>query len=207
MNKGCFTTLLSILMLFCFASSSAAQSTKEISMEEINHEVQLYLLIASRDSTNSLPLPSTMEPVVTQLKATLPFANYRLATSFLNRVRDGGDLNVSGVGSPLTPIPTNSNNPTFYNFGLKDVRINNGANGRTYIRVKHFSFGLRVPVVSAITPGEGGKAGYPVVNYEQTGINTEMSIGEGVPTIVGTLTTSQPNEVFVLVISIQRPKG
>jgi hypothetical protein len=40
--------------------------------------------------------------------------------------------------------------------------------------------------------------------YEDTGINTQMSVREGEPTLVGTLNTSRPGQLFVIVITVKR---
>jgi len=52
--------------------------------------------------------------------------------------------------------------------------------------------------------GDKAAQGYPVIQYEDTGINTQMSVREGEPTLVGTLNTSRPGQLFALVITIKR---
>jgi hypothetical protein len=205
-----FTLLLTVLTIHNIAVAQTKGEKDEASpidssrAESVNHEVQLYLLVASKDPVGVLPLPASLDKVVKQLKSTLPYSSYKLATSFLNRVEDKGSLEVSGVGSPLTPSTANSTNPTFYNFSFTNIRYDSGVTNQILIHMSNFRFGLRVPIVSAIVPGEGGRAGYPVVNYEQIGIQTKISIPEGAPTIVGTLTTNRPDEIFILVVSAKR---
>ncbi len=173
--------------------------------EQVDHEVQLYLLQASDGSGERSDLPPLLGDAVKQLKATLPFSNYRLAATLLSRVRDGGNLEVSGVGGlPLMTTPANPNAPTFFNFNLGSVALVKGANNQPFIQVARFRFGLKVPVQTATTRVEGGSAGYPVIQYQDTGLSTGVSVREGVPTILGTLPASQTNETYVLVLNLKR---
>jgi hypothetical protein len=170
----------------------------------MNHDVQLHLLAASNEPGGG-GVPPSMEGVVRQLRSMLPFSNYRVATTFINRVRDGGSVEVSGVGgAPLAAATANSTSPTFFNFGLHDVRLIAGADEQPFVQVGRLRFGLKVPVQTASVAGEGGKAGYPVIQYQDTGITTEMSVREGTPTVVGTLAASRPDESFILVITLKR---
>jgi hypothetical protein len=47
----------------------------------------------------------------------------------------------------------------------------------------------------------------PVINYEPTGINTRVSIGEGVPTLVGTMTTGRSDESYIVVVTVRPNTG
>ena len=151
-----------------------------------------------------------MEAVARQLKATLPFAGYRVSTSFLNRVRDGGSVEVSGVGGPMLfaqPAGAAANpgvSPTFFSFSLSRVKLITGDDGQPYIRLDKFRLGLRVPVQTATTRVEGSTQGHPVIQYQDTGLTTEVSVREGTPTVVGTLAASRPDELFVVVLTIRR---
>ena len=184
---------------------SAPAARAEARRDEVNHDVQLYLLAASNEPGDRGNVPQSVEGVLRQLRATLPFSNYRLATTFLNRVRDGGTLEVSGVGgAPLLAGPSNSASPAFFRFNLQRVRLLAGADGQPFIQVEKLHFGLKIPVQTASVGGEGGKPSYPVIQYQDTGISTEMSVREGVPTVVGTMTSSQPGEAFILVVTLKR---
>jgi hypothetical protein len=185
--------------------NSQSAKTEDMKREQINHEVQLYLLVASDAPGERSNIPQLLDGAVRQLKDTLPFANYRLASTFVDRVRDGGTLEVSGVGGfPLVTTPANSNTPTFFTFSLGGVLLVRGADDQPFIQVGRFRFGLKVPIQTSITHSEGNNTGYPVINYQDTGISTELSVREGVPTIVGTLAANRPNESYVLVLTLKR---
>lgn len=172
--------------------------------EGVNHDVQLHLLAASHDP-GGVGVPQGMEAVIRQLRTTLPFTNYRVAATFLNRVRDGGHVDVSGVGgAPLTDAATNPTSPTFFNFSLSDVRLLDGGDAQPLTRVGRLRFGLKVPVQTANVSAEGGKAGYPVIQYQDTGISTQVSVREGAPTVIGTLAANRPGESLILVLTVRR---
>jgi hypothetical protein len=190
------------------SQNSSAAATEDLKREQINHEVQLYLLIASDTPGERSGIPPALDGAVRQLKETLPFTNYRLASTFVDRVRDGGSLEVSGVGGfPLMPTPANSNTPTFFTFALSGVTLVRGANDQPFIQVARFRFGLKVPIQTGTTHSEGGIGSYPVIQYQDTGISTELSAREGVPTIIGTLAANQPTESYVLVLTLKRTVG
>ena len=199
-------------LALCAGASVAAQTQNAVvaaradaERAEVNHDVQLYLLAASNEPGGGGNVPQAVEGALKQLRATLPFSNYRLATSFLNRVRDGGTVEVSGVGgAPLVANPPNSVSPAFFKFSLHRVRLLAGADAQPFIQVEKLYFGLKVPVQTASVGGEGGKPSYPVIQYQDTGISTEMSVREGTPTVVGTMTSSQPGESYVLVMTLKR---
>jgi len=184
---------------------SPATASADAQRNEINHEVLVYLLAAAAAPGAGSDVPQPLEPVIKQLRAALPFANFRLAATFLHRVKDGGNLEVSGVGgSPLITAPTNSGNPTFLQLSVSDVRSVADDAGQPFVRIGRFRFGLKVPIVTATTRSEGGSAGYPVIQYQDAGISTVLSVREGTPTIVGTLPAGRTDESFVLVISVKR---
>jgi hypothetical protein len=184
---------------------SSAATNADVKREGMNHDVQLHLLAASNEPGGGGNVPPSMEGVIRQLRAALPFSNYRLATTFLNRVRDGGSVEVSGVGGlPLAVGTANTTSPTFLQFNLSNVRLFAGANDQQFIQVERLRFGLKVPIQTASVSGEGGRTGYPVIQYQDTGITTQLSVREGTPTVVGTLAASQPGESFILVITLKR---
>ncbi|HLM55067.1 MAG TPA: hypothetical protein VK422_03005 [Pyrinomonadaceae bacterium] len=171
---------------------------------DTNHEVQLHLLVTSSDRQEGAGVPRSLDGVVRQLRASLPPSEYRLAATFINRVKDGGGLEVRSVGSaPFTQGAATPLTPTFFQFSLGEVRHEEDAAGQGFVNIRNFRLGLKIPIQTA--PAVGGAAtGAPVIQYEDTGINTQLSVREGEPTLVGTLGTRVPNQLFVLVITVKR---
>jgi hypothetical protein len=66
-----------------------------------------------------------------------------------------------------------------------------------------FNFGARIPIQ---TPGAIAANGTvaPTVNYEPTGVSTDISMRESEPVIVGTLNIGPSGDAIILVVSAKR---
>ena len=201
-----FATLSDSATALGQGSSSQSAGASDGKLDKINFEVQLHLLVASNERGETGNIPQSLEAVVKQLKSSLPFANYRLAATFVNRVKDGGTLEVKGVVSSdsFTNAATNPFSQTFYEFTLFQVKSGGDGANQPSIDITKFRFGLRLPITTGVSHAEGTTASYPIINYEPTGITTEMTLREGTPTVVGTMTTSRPGQILILVVSIKR---
>src|SRR3954447_25824436 len=84
--------------------SNTTQATRqaETKDDETNLETQLYLIVGTNQEVPNDKLPSALETVVRQLRATLPFKSYRLAATMINRVKNEGRLELSWIGGPMT---------------------------------------------------------------------------------------------------------
>jgi hypothetical protein len=175
-------------------------------LEEVNYDIQIYLMVGSNESGERAALPQNLEPLVSKLRASLPFNNYRVAATFLNRVKNGGSLQVNGVAGSLFPSSPVPSSPTFYEFALSDIGVNANAAGQQIVQINGFKFTMRVPLATSSVPGPNNTS-VPVINYEPTGINTRVSIGEGVPTLVGTMTTGRSDESYIVVVTVRPNTG
>lgn len=197
--------LASINIVSAQGQEPAATKTEDRQREQINHEVQLYLLVGSDATGERSNVPQALDGAVRQLKEALPFSSYRLATTFFMRVRDGGSLELTGVGGfPIALTPLNSSTPAFIQLSISRILLARGAVDQPFIQIERFRFGLKVPVQTGSAHSEGSTANAPIIQYQDTGISTELSVREGVPTVVGTLAASQPHEAYVLVLTVKR---
>ena len=202
------TAALAVLVILAAGPGAAAQEggaqTGRLLRGNANHEVQLHLLVTSAAQEDGPAVPRALEGVVRQLRASLPPSEYRLAATFINRVKDGGQLEVkSAGGAPFSHATANSMTPTFFQFLLSDVKLDEE---QGVVNIRGFRLGLKVPVQTGAVGGGGDKSApsYPVIQYEDTGITTQLSVREGEPTLVGTLSTRRPGQLFVLVITVRR---
>ena len=166
-------------------------------------EVQLHLIVARKTADGEdEKLPAAFDAVVKQLKATFNFKSYRLATTLLNRVRNGGRLSLRWVGSPLlASAAATAATPGFNEFNVQGVKLIQDENGRDIVQMANFNFGTRIPIQTSSVATTGA----PVVQYENTGITTDISMREGEPTIVGTLNVGPSGDALIIVVTARRP--
>jgi len=183
-------------------SQQASQTEKKD--DETNLDTQLYLLVATNQEIDDAKLPASLESVVKQLRASLPFKNYRLAATLINRVRHDGRLNLRWVGGPMMASAGASNTtPSFNEFRVNIVRLVTNPSGQQLVRMEGFGFGTRIPIQSGTAVASNGPAA-AIINYESTGLNTDISMREGEPVIVGTLNVGPSGDAIILVMSARR---
>jgi hypothetical protein len=212
LSKRLLLPALAFTLACCGAAAAqdgGGSPRKDARADEVNYDVELHLLVNGEGAEGTSKIPQALDGVVRQLKSSLPSDDYKLAVTFISRVKDGGSLEVKTVGgSPFAAPQSNPLTPTFFEFSLNDVRLGGDQPGGQLIHVRQFRLGLKVPIQTA-TSTIGDKAGqpFPVIQYEDTGINTQISVREGEPTLVGTLNTSRPGQLYALVITIKRAGG
>jgi hypothetical protein len=186
-------------------SSDASQPTQaEKKDDETNLDTQLYLLVATNQDIDDAKLPAALESVVRQLRASLPFKNYRLAATLINRVKNDGRLNLRWVGGPMMASAAASNStPSFNEFRVNTVKLVQDARGQQLVRMDGFGFGTRIPIQSGTALASNGPAA-AIINYESTGLNTDISMREGEAVIVGTLNVGPSGDAIILVMSARR---
>ena len=201
---GALLATLAFALLLAGAGAASAQeeggdaARRPQARPEINFEVQLQLLVTAEGAETALAKPpQTLDGVVRQLRGAMPAADYRVAATFFNRVRNGGTIESNSAGTSPPPgagqgVPL----PTFYQYAIADVRVAEGGDG--FIQIRQFRFGARLPY----QPTQAGGA----INYQDTGLGTQTSVREGEPTLVGTLNTTRPGQIYALVLTVRRSK-
>jgi hypothetical protein len=194
--------LFTVFLAFTVQAQTAQTETKD---DETNLDTQLFLIVGTNQDVVDAKLPVALDPVLKQLRATLPFKNYRLAATLINRVKNGGRLDLSWIGGPLaTNIATSSvTMPSFSQFKIRQVKLVRGSDGQQVVQMDGFNFGARVPIqVSGAIAANGAIA--PTINYESTGVATDISMHEAEPVIVGTLNVGPSGDAIILVVSAKR---
>ena len=219
-RRGALVCALAILYTLAAGRAAAAQEGQPAARPqgsprpEVNIEVQVHLLVTAEGAESAPRVPQSLDPIVRQLRDALPNSEYRLATTFVNRVRDGGVYDVKAVGGiPFgPPPPPGPPAPPFFLLSASSVRLVDTAAAQPSIHVLHFWVGTKLPVQTGTAGGgdrrEGGSpgGGTPVIQYESVGLGTQLSAREGEPTLVGTLHTARPGQLYVVVITARRTK-
>jgi hypothetical protein len=197
--------ILTALFIACMSVTVLAQSTPqqtEVKDDETNLETQLYLIVATNQAVNDERLPASLDGVVKQLRSTLPFKNYRLAATLINRVKNDGRLDLNWIGGPLAAGGASSQaTPSFSQFKVRQVRLTKNGAGDPVVQMLGFNFGSRIPIQVGSLAVNGG---VPAMGYENTGLATDISIREGEPVIVGTLNVGPSGDAIILVVSAKR---
>jgi hypothetical protein len=198
--------LLGALFIVSTGSTVLAQSVPQqtdVKEDETNLDTQLYLIVATNQSVNDEKLPTALDGVVKQLRSTLPFRNYRLAATLINRVKNEGRLDLSWIGGPLAAAAGSSSpvTPSFSQFKVRTVKLTKNSAGDPVVQMLGFQFGARIPIQVGAVAVNGG---VPATNYEPTGLATDISIREGEPVIVGTLNVGPSGDAIILVVSAKR---
>lgn len=204
-NTILFATVISVAVTARPVLAQTSGSTSQTGIEEdVNLDTQLYLLIATNQQVDDAKLPTTLTRVVEQLRGSLPFKNYRLAATLINRVKNNGRLSLQWLGGPLLPLPASSSNtPSFNEFKVDNVKLTTEESGKSVVRMVGFRFGARIPVqMESVMAASGSSA--PVFQYQNTGLNTDISVREGEPVVVGTLNVGPSGDAIILVMSARR---
>lgn len=200
-----------VLLALCLALSSLAvqaQTTEPAqaeSTDQTNLDTQLYLIVATNQSVDDSKLPASLDNVIKQLRAALPFKNYRLAATLINRVKNEGRLDLSWIGGPLaTPLGSGpAMTPSFSQFKVRHVKLVRGNDGQYMVQMAGFNFGARIPIQTSGAIAANGAIS-PSFNYENTGLATDISMHESEPVIVGTLNVGPSGDAIILVVSAKR---
>lgn len=199
--------LLSLCAALCLISaglSVQAQTPEPDNKEdETNLETQLYLIVASNQDVGESKIPASLDSIVKELRGALPFKNYRLAATLINRVKNQGRLDLSWIGGPLAAAATPATTPSFSQFKVRQVKLVQNSQGQQLVQMTGFSFGARIPIQTSSTMAANGGVA-PSYNYEQTGLATDISMRESEPVIVGTLNVGPSGDAIILVVSAKR---
>ena len=186
-----------------FPQTAQAQTKSDTKEEDAtNLETQLFLIVGSNQEVGDSKLPASLDTVVKQMRATLPFKNYRLVSTLINRVKNDGRLQLNWVGAPMTSAAATATTPSFSHFNIRQVKLTRNSEGQQLIQMDGFSFGARVPIQMSAVAANGEVK--PTTSYEQTGLGTDISMREAEPVIVGTLNVGPSGDAIILVVSAKR---
>jgi hypothetical protein len=204
MKIKAFLTVMLLVLCVATCRNVQAQAAPDTA-DDANLDTQLFLIVGTNQDVDDAKLPASLDIVVKQLRSTLPFKNYRLAATLINRVKNQGRLDLSWIGGPMaSPTGAASNvTPSFSQFKVREVRLMRNAENQPVVQMLGFNFGARIPIQ---TPGAIAANGAvaPAVNYEQTGVSTDISMRESEPVIVGTLNIGPSGDAIILVVSAKR---
>ena len=203
MHRRILTLLL--FTLFVVSGVQAQNAQTETNDDQTNLDTQLYMIVGTNQDVGDTKMPAALEPVLKQLRATMPFKNYRLAATLLNRVKNEGRLDLGWVGAPLASSLVPGQPPmTKSSFGVRQVKLVRNSEGQSTVQLTGFKFNATIPVQVNAAAVADNKPVPPVFNYEGTNLSTDISMREGEPVIVGTLNVGPSGDAIILVVSAKR---
>lgn len=211
LRKLAMPMLVAILMITCLAqnqqvlaqsSDQSAQASRKDA--ETNLDTHLYLIVGTNQDVSQEKLPAVLDPVIRQMRSALPFKHYKVSATLINRVKNEGRLNLKWIGGPLLGSAADSaRTPSFNEFRVNQVKLMIDGEGRQVVRLEGFGFGARIPIQSGTAIASNGPAA-PIIHYENTGLNTDISLRENEPVIVGTLNVGPSGDAIILVMSVKK---
>lgn len=186
-----------LVCLFSCADSFAQAQNKP--QTEPSYEVVLQVLTASNAGSEKAAVSQTLSNVIKKLKTNYAFSNYRVSSTYLQRVAGTGNMDFRGVSNEANQ---NVIAPVFSEWRISQLLVLPDAKGREAISIRGFRFGQRVPIkTGAIDDNEKGNA---VINYEQIGLTMEkLNLPVNTPTVIGTLSTPKPDELMFLILTVK----
>jgi hypothetical protein len=201
MRRKLFSLIL--LSLFVVCGTVQAQTQTEPKEDQTNLETQLYMVVGTNQDVADAKLPAALESVIKQLRATLPFKNYRLAAVLINRVKNDGKLEVGSIGVPIAIIADAPQAVSRSSYRIRHVHLTTDSDGKPVVQLAGFAFSAQVPV-STSGPVASTNPAPPAFNYEGMNLSTDISMREGAPVLLGTLNVGPAGDALILIISAKQ---
>jgi hypothetical protein len=194
---------LVLLTLFLAFGAQAQTTQTETKADDTNLETQLYLILGTNEEVGDSKLPASLDQVVKQLRGTLPFKNYRLTATLVNRVKNEGKLEVNWIGAPLASKLGSLPQATRSALRMRQIKLVPNAAGQPTVQVSGFYFTATIPVITSLTVA-ANNAPPPSFSYEGTSLSTDVSMREGEPVVIGTLNVGPSGDSIILVLSAKQ---
>jgi hypothetical protein len=149
------------------------------------------LVVASDQDNVGAVVPSDLEGVVKQLRATFAFKGFRLVDTLVLRNRDRQGANASGFTKFDADAPSSST----YGVSYRAASIVTDEKGRS-VRLDGLKFSARIALKG---PPAADTAAAPWL--QDTGINTDVDVREGQKVVVGKAAVGNVNTALILVIT------
>jgi len=202
MSKPKIVFSVAAFFAFCLLSlADCLAQTPPKNQTEPSYEIVLQTLVASNNTNNKTDVPQTLSGVIKKLKANYSYSDYRLVSTSLQRVANTGTVEFRSVTNETIPNQE-KNFPVFSEWALSGLQNLPNAKGQDSVQFQSLRFGQRVPLINSIRD-ENGKMNTSA-NYEQIGLTIQrFSVAVNVPTVIGSLATSKPDELMFLILTVK----
>lgn len=166
-------------------------------------ELRVHVLTASNTEGSTNQYPPELSGVIKQLQSTLNYKNYSLLTSLIQRVKDGAErISSSGTIDTKLPAAAASLDPgTIYTLGIESVSLTAAPSGARMVQIRSLGFNIKFPIVtghSTANTSSTNSTSFPVIQYQDGGIRTAVSVNDGEQVVVGTSSLKDRGLILVL---------
>jgi hypothetical protein len=164
--------------------AAAEAAIKQLDVAPKNIDLTVYFVVGG-DQPNLMggAVPQDLRDVITQLKSTFTFKEYKMLDVLTLRTRAGSSAETSGI--------LNTNNPPrMSQFSIRNTTVSEDG---TTIRIDRMHAGLRIPV--------GGLSAQKNVDYINSGIDQDVDVKEGQKVVVGRSSLEGPQQALFLILT------
>jgi hypothetical protein len=163
--------------------AAAEAALQQLDVAPKNVELTVHLVIGSeKPAMSAVAVPADIRDVITQLKNTFTFKEYRMLDVLTIRTRAGSPADTTGI------LEAGQNAPRLSTFSIRNATVSD--DGAT-VRIDRMHAGVRIPVAPA-----QGKA-----NYTDTGIDQDIDVKEGQKVVVGRSSLDGPAQALFVILT------
>lgn len=171
------------------AVEAAIRSLDVAPVPEINVELTVYFLMATKEGTPSTSVPAALDGVALQLQQVFGYASLSLIEVTALRVRNGSQGKINGI----LPKRLADDREARYEFYFDKLHVTEDADGRS-IRLDRLNAGVQAPHTFV-------EDGQSTTRYMQTGIRTDIDLREGQKAVIGKTSIEGGAETIFVVVT------
>ncbi len=156
---------------------------KQLDVAPKNIELTVYFVVGGDQATMAGgAIPQDLRDVITQLKGTFTFKEYKMLDVLTLRTRAGSSADTSGILNNAQP-------PRMSQFSIRNTTVSEDG---TTIRIDRMHAGLRIPI--SASPQKN-------TEYVNSGIDQDVDVKEGQKVVVGRSSLEGPQQALFLVLT------
>jgi len=172
------------------AAAEAAVAQLDVAPKDI--ELVIHFVVGSdQPNLTGSAVPAEIRDVITQLKGTFTYKDYKMMDVLTIRTRAGSSAEATGILSSGT-------NPRFSQFSIRNATISEDG---TTIRIDRLRAGLRIPIGMREAGMSAAKQPVAKMDYMNTGIDQDVDVKEGQKVVVGRASLEGPEKALFLILT------
>jgi hypothetical protein len=162
--------------------TAAEAAIAQLDVAPKNIELVAYFVVGSDKATIAgSAVPPDIRDVITQLKNTFTFKEYRMLDVLTIRTRAGSPADTTGI------LDATQSTPRLSTFAIRSATVSE--DGST-VRIDRMHAGVRIPMISQAK-----------TSYTDTGIDQDIDVKEGQKVVVGRASLEGPEKALFLILT------